>query len=363
MKPRIVIVGSGFAGVEAVKKLSRVCSDKIECVWITSNGALVFLPALPELAAGRLSPPDVSFPVTMFAKRSSTNLIISRVTRIDEHRVYLADGERIEYNYLLLATGAAPAFFNIEGAEEYTIPLYSVDAALQIRENARKSDLITIVGAGFVGVEVAAEIKQAYPEKEVTIVDMAEEPIVTLGNKRASKIVKRELEKMNVKQLYGARVMRVEPDRVITTKGNISSQLTIWAAGLRANTPELEINVERVKGGFLRVDPSLRAAKRVYVAGDASCVTLQGCTALKMVREAMRQGSLAAENILRSITGLPPRSYKPLITDCRPLAGVTLGPGNCILIIGKSIAFRTPLVEVYKNWQRKRFKRMLERGY
>ena len=83
---------------------------------------------------------------------------------------------------------------------------------------------------------------------------------------------------------------------------------------------------------------------------------------MKMVREAMRQGRLAARNILAEIQGKRLADYQPLITDCRPLAGATLGPGRGVLVVGKRFAVKTRLVETYKEWQRRRYARLLAGG-
>ncbi len=356
----VVVVGSGFAGVEAVKALSGYCGVLFECRWVTRSARLVFLPALPEVAGGRLERRDVEWRVEGFAKRKGFELIEAEVTLVEEGALRLSDGDRLEYDYLVLATGATPAFFNIPGAEEHSVPLYSVENALEVRRRAGNASRVAIVGAGLVGVEVAAELKHARPELEVTVIDMMPRPLMLLRNDRASRLVEEELRRLGVKLFMEARVTAVRERRVETTKGEVEADLVVWAAGLRANRPEISgVKVEFVKGGYISVDEYLRAAPRIYAVGDVACVRVEGCTSLKMVREAMRQAKTAASNIVAEARGLRLRGYKPLISDCFPLAGVTLGPGRGVLVVGHGFALRTGLVGWYKDWQRRRYAKML----
>ncbi|AEM38021.1 FAD-dependent pyridine nucleotide-disulfide oxidoreductase [Pyrolobus fumarii 1A] len=353
----VVVVGSGFAGVEAVSMLGRLCGEKLDCIWVSANGQLVFLPALPEVAGGRLNPEDVAWSVERYAKRNGFQLVKQRVTVVEQSRIILENGEQISYDYLLLATGASPAFFNIPGAREHSIPLYTVDAAVKIRDLIDRVNRIVIVGAGLVGVEVAAEAKIRRNDIHVTLVDMMDKPLAALRNDKASRLVQQELEKLGIETLYGARVTAVKEGVIETTRGSIEADIVIWAAGLQACTPEIRVDgIKRVKGGYLSVDPYLRVAGNIFAAGDVTCVECKGCYALKMVREAMRQGKTAARNIVTLVTGSSKLArYKPLITDCRPLAGVTLGPKKGVLVYGKKFALKTGLVGWYKEWQRKRY--------
>ncbi len=364
MSVTVVIAGSGFAGVEAVKRLAEHCGSRLECIWVTRRPELIFLPSLPEVAGGRLQPDDVAWSVEAFAKEAGAELVKASVEAVEGKYLLLSDGDRISYDYLILATGARPAFFNIPGAKEYTIPLYSVEDAVRIRDSVRSVSRVAIVGAGFVGVEVAGELKHAVPSLDITIIDMLDKPLRALGNERASILTERLLEKIGVKLFMNARVTRVEPGLVETTRGTLEAELVIWAAGLQANRPDIRVEgVSYTKGGYVSVDRHLRAAPGIYAVGDVSCLEVDGCMPLKMVREAIRQARLAAYNILAEIEGRTLLSYRPLISTCTPLAGVTVGPGRAILILGKRVAFYAPwVVEAYKDLQRRLYARLLTRG-
>ena len=364
MTTSIAIVGSGFAGVEAVKRLAGLCGERIDCTWITQRPELVFLPSLPEVAGGRLEPPDVKWGIDRFAREAGAELIVGRVTAVEERRLLLENGDKIGYDYLILATGAAPAFFNVPGAREHAVPLYSVEDALKIRSAARQASRVVIVGAGFVGVEVAGELRHAHPDLHITIVDMLDKPLRMLGNERASILTEKMLRKMGIELFMNARVTRVDEGRIETTRGSLEADLVIWAAGLQANRPEIRIEgVSYTKGGYVSVDRYLRAASRVYAVGDVSCLEVEGCMPLKMVREAIRQARTAAYNLLAELEGRSLVPYKPLISNCMPLAGVTLGPGRAVLIIGKKFSIYMPVfVEAYKDLQRRLYARLLTKG-
>ena len=364
MRVTIAIAGSGFAGVEAVKQLARYCGEKIECIWVTRRAELVFLPSLPEVAGGRLEPDDIRWSIRGFARAAGAQLVETSVKAVEEKRLLLEDGDTIGYDYLILATGASPAYFGIPGAREYTTPLYSIEDALRIREYAAKASRIVIVGAGFVGVEVAGELKHANPSLDITLVDMLDKPLRALGNERASILAEKMLAELGVNLFMEARVLRVEQGKVETSRGTLEADAIIWAAGLQANHPEIRVEgVSYVKGGYVKVDEHLKATPRVYAVGDVSCLNVGGCMPLKMVREAIRQARLAAYNLMAELEGRALLRYKPLISTCSPLAGITIGPRRSILVLGKRIALGMPVfVEAYKENQRKKYARLLLRG-
>ncbi len=366
---RIIVAGSGFAGVETVAGLARhgLC-DRGECLWISPGKVMSFQPLIPLVASGRLRAEDIVFKLEGFARNMGAELLDDRVTRIERDKVVLEKNGALDYDFLVVAAGARPAFYGVPGADTYTIPLYSPSEAQSLYERLVKGEAssVAIVGAGFVGVELGAELLWLNKERElgvdVALVDMLSEPLQLLGNQAASKLARRILGDMGAILLMNHRVERVEPGKLVFSDGDsIEADIIVWSAGLQG--PGIEAPREAIgKGGFLVVDEYLRVkglSGRAYAVGDAATVRRNNCIALKMAREAISSARTAVANIAATISGGVLRSYKPMITSCFPLAGISLGPGDGILVIGKSIALRSNLAELYHRAVLKYYKKLL----
>lgn len=369
---RIVVVGSGFAGVEAVRKLHKLgLCDGNECVWVTANSKLVFLPLLPALVSRRYRPEDVEWSVRGYAGRLGVELVAKRVAAMEPGRMRLEDGEVLEFDYAVVAAGARPAFYGVPGAEELSVTVYGTGEAWRLGEMIEQGRVgsMVVVGAGFVGVEVAAEAlwlaRRLGRELRVTLVDMLEEPLQLLGNKKASKLTREVLEELGARFEMGRPVTRVYEGGVELKDGTrVEGDVVVWSAGLRG--PGIEAPKEALaRGGFLQVDEYLRVqglGGRVYAAGDAMAFRRGDCISLKMAREALRSASRAVENIAARLRGRSEQPYKPLITSCRPMAGVGLGPDRGVLILGKKLAFRSTLVHWYHEKLRRSYEKLLRGG-
>ncbi|BEP17775.1 NAD(P)/FAD-dependent oxidoreductase [Pyrofollis japonicus] len=354
---RIVVAGSGFAGVEAVRVLGQrgVCESN-ECLWITPRPVFSFQPLIPAIASGRYGAEEAVLNVRGFAEKYGVQIISDKVVEVSPNKATLSNGEPIDYDYLVLATGARPAFYGVPGAEEHSVPLYSPEEAERINRMVVDGDVggIAIVGAGFVGVELAAELLWLSTEKglglSVAVIDMLSEPLQLLGNKAASEIAKRILGELGAVLLMDHRVVRVEPGRVVFEGGDtVEADLVVWSAGLQGpgvNAPKEALG----KGGFFLVDEYLRVpglGGKVFAVGDAASIRRGGCLSLKVAREAIRSARTAAESIVKLLEGREPKKYEPFITTCFPLTGLVMGPHDGILVIGKRLALRTNFAEHY----------------
>ncbi len=369
---RLVVVGSGFAGVEAVKKLDKLgLCEHAECLWVTLAPKMVFLPLTPALAGQRYRPGDVEWSVECLARRVGVDLVDARVTAVERNHIRLEGGEVLKYDYLVLAAGARPTFYGVPGAEENSITACSVGEAWWLGrrvEDGRISSLV-IVGAGFVGVEMAAELlslsRMRGLELDVTLVDVNPEPLEALGNRRASRLVRRILEDLGARLEMGQPVVKVTEDGVVLRDGSkLKADAVVWAAGFKG--PGIKAPREALtRHGFFRVDQYLRIpgmGGKAYAVGDSMHFEHDGQLSLKMAREAIRSASTAVHNIAARIRGAEEKRYKPLITSSRPLAGVGLGPDKGVLILGKRLAFTTRLVNWVHEKFREKYARLLDAG-
>jgi NADH dehydrogenase len=284
----------------------------------------------------------------------------------------LSSGERLGYDYAVIAAGASPAYYNVPGAREHSVGLYSPEDAARLKDMVRGGvDRVVIVGAGFVGVELAGELLWLRESRglsyEVVLVDMLGEPLELLGNKMASVKARRVLERLGARLLLGRRVVSVDDKGVVLEGGKrVNADAVVWVAGLRGPGIGMPRGSQDAKG-FIRVDRALRVpgfGGRVYAVGDAARLeTKPYCLALKMAREALRSARVAVLNIALSLSGLPAREeYEPRITNCTPQVGLSIGPESGIVALGKSVAIESSMMNYYHEKMRRTYKRLLGGG-
>lgn len=367
---RLVVAGSGFAGVEAVRVLGLlgVCrpGGGVECLWVTPRPVLSFLPYAPAVAGGRLAREELEWPVERLAEASGFTIVEKRLAALRDGVAVLEGGEELEYSGLLVAAGARPAFYGVRGADTEAIPLYSLRDAERLRDAASGAESVAIVGAGFVGVEAAAELLEAARGEgrrlSVTLIDLLPEPLGLLRNPLASRVVRRILEEMGAGFVLGEPAAEVRRGGVVLRSGRVvEADVVVWSAGFQG--PGVEAPAEALgRGRFLVVDRYLRVRglRGVYAAGDAAYIERgDGCCALKMAREALRSGAAAALNMAEGLRGGRPHPYRPLMTSCVPQAGLMLGPRRGVMVVGRGVAFESLIPHLYHERILGEYRRLL----
>ena len=236
--PQVVIVGGGFAGVAAAKGLA---DQDVRVTIIDQHNFHTFLPLLYQVATAGLEPADVAFPIrTIFGHAANVQFRHGRVRSVERSRdvVTLADGSEIKYDFLVVATGAAAAFFGVPGASQFAMPLYTLADARRLRNRLLSileetevrneshdapSDLtFVVVGGGPTGVETSGALSELIaiairrdglrldPARiRVLLVDMAPR-LLTAFPTRASAYAKRRLESTGVEVEFGRSVVGID---------------------------------------------------------------------------------------------------------------------------------------------------------
>jgi NADH:ubiquinone reductase (H+-translocating) len=361
---RVVIVGSGFAGLIAAKTLRRA---RVEVVVVDRTNHHLFQPLLYQVATGVLSEGEIAPPIRdVLRHQRNTRVVLGEVTDVDlderELTVETLGREtKLSYDSLIVATGASQSYF---GHDEYAVHapgMKTIDDALELRgrifgafelaelepdQDARESWLtFAIVGAGPTGVELAgqiAELSRRALGGNFRSFDPAAARIVLLDGldtvlpsypARLRRRAQRDLERLGVEVHLGTRVVGVDETGVDLDGGDrIEARTKIWAAGVQAS-PLGRVLAERNGSGVdragrveVRPDCSLPARPEVFVVGDL--MALDGLPGLAEV--AMQSGHHAARTIVRAQTGRPsePFRYRDLgtmATISRFRAVVTLG--------------------------------------
>ncbi|HWM25847.1 MAG TPA: NAD(P)/FAD-dependent oxidoreductase [Chthoniobacterales bacterium] len=339
-KPHVVIVGAGFGGLEAAKKLGKeaVCVTVID----RTNHHL-FQPLLYEVATAALSPADIAAPIRgILSDFSNTEVILAEVKSVDSAAKTVNAGSReISYDYLILATGSRHSYFGHEEWEKLAPGLKSLEDAVEIRrrlllafeyaeritdEAARAAAMtFVIIGGGPTGVEMAgaiAEIARHTLAKDFRNIDPASARVILVeGDQRVLSNFPEDLSISAMDQLkqLGVEVRTGIHAKNLTDAGLevgdefIPCRLKIWAAGNAASFVGKTIGVPVDKAGRVVVneDLTIPGHREIQVIGDLANFSHQGGKLLPGVSPvAMQQGRHAARNILAMIDGRKPQRFR-----------------------------------------------------
>ncbi len=333
--PKIVVVGAGFAGLSAIRRLARADADVI---LIDSNSYHTFVPLLYQVATGFIGPEVIAYPIQQVLQRySSVRFLQGTVTQVDVGAQTLeVDGLSFNYDYLVLATGSQTRVLPVPGTPDHSLPLRTLDDAVALHKHLLRcveraathpeaqGELLTVavVGGGATGVEVAGAVIEFFndclikdsPElshlqARVLLIQSGDRLLVdlprSLGRRSAAYLRRR-----GVKVHLGTQVKSVSPTAVTLDDGFVVPTATVvWAAGIEANLPAVA-GVARTEKGKALVQPTLQLhnAPNVYVVGDAAAVKQANFSGV--APEALQQGKAVAQNIRRQIQGEEPQPFK-----------------------------------------------------
>ena len=355
---RVVIVGSGFAGLQATKVLA---DSGAEVVLVDRNNYHTFVPMLYQVATAFLEPQQVVYPLRRFLRRvPNARFVMAEVKRIDfENQVVETDGSAIPYDFLILATGSQSQFLGVPGAPEYTLPMKTLQEAVTLRDRIlrcfeqavqepdpmQRDRLLTfvIVGGGPTGVELAGaliELIRGSLSDDYPTLNMQQAQVILLQSgdcllanlpERLGDYTRKRLRQMGVKVYLQTKVRQVSPEAVYLEDGStIFAETIIWTAGLEAALPATTQELARASKGKVVVQPTLQLSEhsQVYVVGDLAYVEQMGKPLTGVAQEAIQQGELAAKNILRQMRGRSPQPFNYINKGRLAIIGRNAGVGE-----------------------------------
>jgi len=334
--PHVVVIGGGFAGVAVAKGLA---GHAVRVTIIDQHNFHTFQPLLYQVATAGLEPADVAFPIrTIFGHARNVRFRHGRVRSVEQARnvVTLGDGSEIDYDHLVIATGAVAAFFGVPGASQFAMPLYTLSDARRLRnrlllvleetevrgEREGLSPQLTfvVVGGGPTGVETSGaltELIQIAIKRDglrldpahirVLLVDMTSR-LLTAFPESASTYAKRRLESSGVEVQLGRSVVAIDERSIRFDDGErIECAAVIWAAGVSAGDalPQ-DLNSTPGPGGRVRVGADLRLlnSANVWAVGDAAAVPLNdGAFCAQLAPVAIQSGRHCAVQVLHVVNG------------------------------------------------------------
>jgi NADH:ubiquinone reductase (H+-translocating) len=336
--PRVVVVGGGFAGLNAVKSLAKV-KPPVRVILLEQHNYHLFQPLLYQLATGVVQPADIAHPVRGIVRRyrrASVRMATVSGVDLDAREVLTEEGARFHYDYLILAAGATTATFGIPGVEEHSFPLKSMPDALRLRAHllrqfeladndpaqVDKGALTVVVGGGGpTGVEMAGALHELFkhvlvhdfPDLDINhakvvlleAMDHLLAPFHPSSRQHALDI----LRKRGVEVRLGQALERATAGEVVLKDGTvIPTRTLVWGAGVRANPLADVLGLEQTRGGRIVVgeDLSVPGRPEVFVVGDlAGAGDGKGGLLPQVAQPAIQEARHAAQNIERTLKGEP----------------------------------------------------------
>ena len=316
---KIVIIGAGFAGLAALRRLQKLLGKELELVLVDNRITSDFLPLLPDCIGRGIDPQFLQYKVEDLCKRLNCVFINEAVNAIDlEKKQVMTATKNIAYDYLLIASGSETNFYGNDNIRQNA---YKIDDAADIKKileviRARVFDHYIVCGGGYTGVEVATNLSLLLAKsKHLNRIMLLEKGTEILGNLPSwmREYAAMNLDRMKVMVFTATAVERIEGLKAHLTNGNsFDNSMVIWAAGVRTTAFIQQLPQEKNSQGRLKVDEYLRLQENCFVAGDSAYVQDKGSFLRMAVQFAICEGSTAAENIVNTIKGKPLVKYRPI---------------------------------------------------
>lgn len=320
----IVIVGGGFAGLEAARVLSKRRSRLGErrILLVDAKSHFDFLPILPDVAGGRIGKNHASMERAQVLEKLGVNFSQDEVVKIDADKkeIFLKSGYVLTYEFLVLAPGSVTDFFNNADIQRHALKLDTSDDAQMIKNvvTTYPTKNILVVGGGYTGVEIASQLACLLKRKKVkkyslSIIEKGEDILSSLPDwmKDYCRI---NLCSLKVHVHTDCSLKEVNERNVKLSNGlEFSNTLLIWTAGLRAPAFVRELKFDKDNQGRLFVGADLSFHKDAFAIGDAACYKYKDKPLRMSVQFSIAQARVAATNIIRLIEKKEKLvSYKPL---------------------------------------------------
>ena len=340
-RPRVLILGGGFAGVGAAQKLEKAAAD---VVLVDRHDYHTFQPLLYQLATGLLDTTAVGHSLRdLLSRHENTVLHKASVSAIDLERrtVEFREIEPISYDYLVLGLGAEVNFFGTAGAPDHAFPMYTLPNAVQFKDHLlerwdaadRDPSLIAegalnvvVVGGGPTGVETAGAVAELYRgdfardypkvapgDARIILVEAGPE-LFAMFKPKLRVYAEKALTDRDVEVKTGTAVASVEPTRVTLKSGEtIAAHTLVWGAGLQGNPLVQSLGLELQRGNRIGVGPDLALPghPEVYVVGDVAAITDAKTEQVlpQLGSVALQSGEHAGKSIADRLAGKEPKQF------------------------------------------------------
>lgn len=332
-KPRVVIVGGGFGGLEAARTLARA---DCQITLIDQRNYHLFQPLLYQVATAALSPSEIAWPLRhVLTRQANARVVMTKAQSVDlAARKVVTEAGEFPYDYLIVATGATHSYFGKPQWEAAAPGLKSLEDATELRRRVlsaferaetapaeRRAALLTfvVVGGGATGVEMAgavAELARDALSRDFRQIDPGQARVLLVeGGPRVlpalapdlSAYAERALEGLGVEVRTSAMVTDLDAGGVVLGETRIAAETIVWAAGVAASPLAADLDVEHDRAGRVKVAPDLSVPghPEVFVVGDAAAMVSGDKLAPGIAPAAKQAGKHAARQIAERLAGQP----------------------------------------------------------
>ncbi len=339
-RPRVVIVGGGFAGIHAARGLANL---PVDVTVVDRRNHHLFQPLLYQVALAVLSPADIAQPIRSILRRqANAQVLMDEVVELDvaQRRVRLGSGAQLDYDYLVLATGATHSYFGHNDWEPYAPGLKTVEDAIEIRrrvllafELAERHMVehgwhpplnFVVIGGGATGVELAgavSDIAQLYMRHDFRHIDPTKSRVLLIeGSPRVlgayppdlSAQAEATLHRLGVEVRTSTHVTVVGPGWVEAGGERIEAVVTLWAAGVQASPLGQMLGCPLDRRGCVVVDDRLNppGVPEVFVLGDLAHLEQDGRQIPGVAQPAMQMGDHIARILAADLAGQPRPAFR-----------------------------------------------------
>ena len=338
-KKKVIVIGGGFAGLWAVRRLRHA---PVDITLLDRKNHHLFQPLLYQVATAGLAAPSIAAPLRhILRQQRNVTVLMGEVQRIDvEARRVIAGGRQLDYDYLLIASGATHAYFGHDEWEKFAPGLKTLDDAFVIRrrildsferaeatasEEERDACLtFAVIGGGPTGVELAgtvAEIARHTLAEEfrkidsrrarVLLIEAGPRVLATLDESLSHK-AREQLGRLGVTVHTGQPVTEIGDGHLTFGGQRVAARTILWAAGVAASPLGRQLGAELDRAGRVKVnaDLSLPAHPEVFVAGDLASLQVDGKPVPGVAPAAKQMGNCAADNIAARIPGRATTAFR-----------------------------------------------------
>ena len=338
--PHVVIIGGGFGGLDAARALAGA---PVRVTLLDRHNYHLFQPLLYQVATASLSPADIASPIRWVLRhQANVQVLLAEAQAIEpaRRRVIIDDGRIVDYDYLIVATGAAHAYFGHPEWASRAPGLKTLDDALEIRRQIllafeaaeRESDaaaqarLLTfvIIGGGPTGVELAGalgeiahrtlreDFRSIHPESARIVLLEGSPHVLGTFPAELRQAALDSLLRLGVEVRTNAIVTDITPDAVCVGEDRIPVETVLWAAGVAASPLVTSLGASLDRVGRVLAEPTLTVPghPEIFVVGDVCALQQDGKPLPGVAQVAKQAGTHAAKNLARAIRGEPLVSFR-----------------------------------------------------
>jgi NADH:ubiquinone reductase (H+-translocating) len=336
---RVVIVGGGFGGLNAARRLANA---PVTITVVDRRNHHLFQPLLYQVATAALNPSDIAVPIRRILRhQKNVEVLLAEAIGVSfGAKKLLFDGGSLDYDYLIIATGARHSYFGKDTWSAFAPGLKSIGDALEIRrrvlsafelaerepDDEKRAAWLTfvVVGAGPTGVELsgalceiarhalARDFRRINPAQARVLLLEGSPRVLPLYPPRLSEKARLQLQRLGVDVRTEQKVTSIDAESVAIGATRIPARTVLWAAGVAGSGFGRTLGVPLDRAGRVVVQPDLSVAGHpdVFVVGDLAALAHEGQSVPSVAPAAVQGGRHAAENVLRALAGEPSRPFR-----------------------------------------------------